>query len=210
MERPIGCSAEYGVKLLHAVSFIGSADRINADSFETSFDDIDKMLREISLRHSKHVTKLGSTLMAQDETVMTLKGRVPELLFSLKSASAPIPNAQLASSYQHAAETFENFSMTLIAALDRSFELMKPTIEGANAMLNDVDNLIQISFMKRSQAGELLRNRHIPCEPLEKLLMSISDNLETASQMMKSDDWYDHASMKKNKNIIAAIECAVG
>ena len=119
------------IKLVHALSYLGAARRINADFFQNKLTEIDALIEECGHKHSGLVVLVRSwkeTLarISRQKLDLQLSRQELGLAFSgLKARVMEVPNEEVASSFQKAVTTFETAAETFdkLAASASPFDL---------------------------------------------------------------------------------------
>lgn len=207
------------IKLAHALSYHGTARRINADFFENELTEINALIKECDHKHSGLVVRFG----AWKESLGRLTRQWLDLLLSrqelglafsgLKARVMEVPNEEVASSFQKAVTTFETAAETFdnlasASAFDLLAALLTVSIDRSTERLNHVKGLILRSSEKRDQVTALLGHRDVSPDMLDTLLGELASDLHTVKDIYEDDNWGDDDSLRELKRIMAVREGA--
>jgi hypothetical protein len=97
------------IRLVHALSYLGAANRINADFFENKLTEINALTEECVYKHSREVAIFGAEerdgrLRLQESLGLYLQ------ISGLKARMMEVPNEEVASSLQNAGTSFEKLT----------------------------------------------------------------------------------------------------
>ncbi len=192
------------IKLVHALSYLGAARRINADFFENRFTKISALIEECDCKHSSfvvrfHVAKveLGRSREELVLQVSNLKARVMEM-----------PNQEVASSFDCVVRLVD----ACASGVGRSAELLAVCLDRTTERLNHINGLIHRASKKRDQVAELLARRDVSPSMLDILLAELACDLRAVKNTIGDDKWGDDDAFdayREHERILPAIEGAV-
>jgi hypothetical protein len=193
------------IKLVHALSYLGAARRINADFFENKLTEIDALIEECGHKHSGLVVLVRSW----KETLGRISWQMLDLLLSrqelglafsgLKARVMEVPNEEVASSFQKAVTNFETAAETFdklasASPFDLQAALQTVSFDRLTERLNHVKGLILRGSEKRDQVTALLGQRDVSPDMLDTLLGELASDLRTVKDLFE-DEWGDDDSL---------------
>jgi hypothetical protein len=163
------------IKLVHALSYLGAARRINADFFENKVTEINALIEECVHKHSGSVVfyraskeRLGRQRFRQELDL---------LLSGWKARVMEVPNEEVASSLQKAVTDLEGLADVFVSGIGQAEELLTVCVDRNTERLNHVKGLILRASEKRDQVTELLGRRDVSPDVLDTLLADLARDL---------------------------------
>jgi hypothetical protein len=194
------------IKFVHALSFLGAANRINADFFENKLAEINALTEECVHKHSGAVAIFGANQQDGRLQLRELLGRYLQLS-GLKARMMEVPNEEVAFSLQKAgttletaAETFEKLADTSASAIGAQVAMLT-VIARMIERLNHVKCLLLRASEKRDQVTAVLGHRDVSPDMLDAQLAELRSDLHTVKNIFEDDKWGDDHSLR----IAAAI-----
>jgi hypothetical protein len=199
------------VKLIHALSYLGAAQKMNADFFDSKLAAIDALIEECDHKHSRmvvafHAAKERLGISQTDfrqklAQLSALKARVDgiEVTCSLQNAVTAI------SSLQNAVTAINGLAGTYAIGIGRSADLMAVCVDRVTERLNHVKGLILRALHKRDQVAELLGRRDVSPDTLDTLLADLAGDLDTVKNIFEDDNWGDDDSLREAERITVVM-----
>jgi hypothetical protein len=189
------------IKLVHALSYLGAAKRINADFFENKLTEINALIEECGRKQSGLVV----SFCAAKEKLGKSRQELDLSLSGLKAQMMEVPNKVVASSFAGAVKVED----TCASGIGRSVVLLAVCVDRSTERLNHVKGLILRASEKRDQVTALLGRRGVSPDMLDTLLAELASDLHTVKNIFEDDKWGDDDSFKEATRIAAAIVGAV-
>lgn len=195
------------IKLVHALSFLGAAHRINADYFESKLGEINTLIEECGHKYSGAVASMHAAKEKLGRT-QTLRQELGLPLSDLKARVIEAPNKEAASTLQNAVTVLEDFADTCARAIGRAREFLTVSVDRSTERLNHIKDLMLSASEKCDRVTELLGRRDVSPNTLDSLLAELASDLHTVKKIFDDDKWGDGDSFREHKRIMAAIERA--
>lgn len=196
------------IKLVHALSYLGAAHRINADVFENKLTEINALIEECGHKHSGALVVFGAA-KEQLGRAQTLRQELDLPLSGWKARLIGEPNTEIAFSLQKAVTTLEKLADTFASGIVRSAALLTVSVDRSTERLNHVKGLLLRAAEKRDQVTALLGRRDVSPDMLDVQLAELRSDLHTVKNIFEDDKWGDDDSLRAGKRIAAAIERGV-
>ena len=194
------------VKLVHALSFQGAAIRISADILEAKIEETDRLLHDITRRHFVAFEQLRAGTVGLDRKRNELKTALQQISIMKVQASA---NEQHADAAQKAWSALERYGSTLTVLTDRSWELLKVSVESADVRFHHLDGLIKETSNIFHQVLEQSRGGGEPFGVIAKRLASVVSDLGKVKNILEDDNWGDDESLRVHAKIRTAVLCSI-
>jgi hypothetical protein len=124
-------------KLIHALSYLGAAHRINGDFFENKLTEIDALMEECVHKHSGWVVLFGASKKQLGRP--TVRSMLDLQLSGLKARRmTEAPNEEVPSSLQKAVTDLEGLADAFDSGIRRSEELLTVCVDRNAERLNHV------------------------------------------------------------------------
>jgi hypothetical protein len=162
------------IKLVHALSYLGAARRINADFFENKLTEIGALIEECGHKHSGWAVSFGAwkeTLGILHQLKLDIQLSRQELdlqLSGLKARVMEVRNDEVVSSLQKTVTTLETVAETTFekvaastSAIGLQAALLTVSVDKSIERLNHVEGLILRTSEKRDQVTALLGQRDV-------------------------------------------------
>jgi hypothetical protein len=196
------------IRLVHALSYIGAAHKINAECFERRITAIDALIEECDQKHSSIVGQMRTAKETLGNSQTKLRQKLNAQLIDLKShvKEAPKKGEEITAVLQNAVTAFEKLADTYVNVGDRSTQLLTTCVDRITDRLNHVQGLLLRAVEKRNQLTTLLGRRDVSPDMLESLLVELTGDLKTIKTIFADDNWGDDASFREHERISAAIK----
>jgi hypothetical protein len=194
------------IRLVHALSYIGAAHKINAEFFERRMTAIDALIEECDQKHSVMIGRMRTIKETLRKLQLDLQRKLNTQLVGLKSQVMPNKGKEITAVLHNAVTAVENLMYTYVNARNRSTELLTTCIDKTTKWLNHVQGLILRASEKRNQLTTLLGRRDVSSDMLDAMLVELTGDLETIKTIFADDNWGDDDSLRAHDRISAAIK----
>jgi hypothetical protein len=202
------------IRLVHALSYVGAAHRINTEVSESKLVELDALIEECIKKRSGNAVVLTTMKERLDKykSQSNFHQKFDTQLLELKTHIARAPNKSEEDTlvYQQAVTALEEWLNTLTMAFGRSTELLIVRVDRINERLNHVHRLILKVSEKRDQLTSLLGRRDVSTDMFDALIGELTNDLQIVQAIFADDSWGDDNSLKEYKRISSAIESALG
>jgi oligoendopeptidase F len=186
------------IKLVYALSNLGAAQKINADSFENSLTEINALVEECGQKYSTVAASLHTgkeTINKQfdeyERSVSVLQDTVEKAVSKLDHACFTIPpNKDMTS------------NTTRIVYQAR--KLINDGLDKANDRLSLVNDLILVASDKRDRVTELLRGHDVSPDTIDTLLVELARDVRTVKNILEDNKW-DGREIRESGAIVVAL-----
>jgi hypothetical protein len=199
------------IRLVHALSYVGAAHRINTEVSESKLVELDALIEECIKKRSGNAVVLTTMKERLDKSQSNFRQKLDTLLLELKTHIARAPNKSEEATlvHQKALTAFEGLANNLTMAIGRSIELLTVRVDRINERLNHVHSLILKVSEKRDQLTNLLGRRDVSPNMFDALIGELTNDLQTVQAIFADDNWGDEDSLKEYNRISSAIGSAV-
>lgn len=180
------------IKLVHALSYLGAARRINSDFYENKLYEINALIKECGYKYSGLVVCVRASKEKFDKSQNKLDSS------GLKAHEMLLPHAELRTSLESLADTFYH-------GIDRVNDFMTVCVDRVAERLNHVNDLLLRASKKRDQVIELLGRRDVSPELVDTLLAELASDLHTVKYIFEDDKWGDDDSLRAAERLTSAL-----
>ena len=225
MEGRLGCLPNTVIKLVHALSYLGAAQKINTDFFESNLTEINALAKECGHKHSTAVASIHNakeTINKQFEALdisvsaidALLKMVLPErdILYNTK-VMIDRANVLVNTCFGKASDRLRivNGLMVIVSEkLDQVSLLQNPFFRESkrNRMEHEYKSKREPrSILQVPQVTDLLRCRDVPPDTFDNLLAELARDLRTAKNILEDSKW-DDDEVRESSTIMTTLSHA--
>jgi hypothetical protein len=197
------------VRLVHAVSCLAAAHKINLDFFETRLTVLDADIEELDRKQSGMIMSFRKAKDSLHRLGTTQRQMLDKHRAELRTQLVAPPNKEVESSWQSLMRNMEQFIDTYGNAADRSRKLLSVCIDRTGDRLTYVKGLIIKARRKRDQLTELLGRRDVSPDRFDALLVDLANDLNAVKNIFADDKWGDDDALREHKRLRAILHNAV-
>jgi hypothetical protein len=187
-------------KLIHALSYLGAANRINGDFFENKLSKINALIEECRRKQSAVAHAWREKLVNSRSKFVLSSNELQLSLSRLEALVAEVlPNEEVTSSIKSLLKSLADARASLKAeGLTRVFRMAD--------RLRHVNDLILRASEKRDRVSELLSRCDGSPHMLDALLGELASDLHGLKGIFEDNNWRDEDALREREHQLSAPE----